>query len=62
MKPQRGRPKNETPGGAVSAWVTTREQDRLIEIAREQRKSVSSVVRDAIRISLLEKSVSDANG
>ena len=53
---QIGRPKASVRSGAVMTWVTEPEHDRLIQIARDAGCSVSSVVREAIRLSLLEKS------
>jgi hypothetical protein len=58
----RGRPKNVEPGGTISAWIPASDQDELIHLAKARRQSVSSSVRDAVRIFLLEKSGSRHSG
>lgn len=44
-----GRPRVEVPrASSVSAWLATHEHDRLIELARKQDRSVSSLVRQLL--------------
>lgn len=56
MKPQRGRPRGDANSGTICTWLPASEHDRLIEKAKREDKSVSAVVREAVRISLLDKS------
>ena len=55
---RRGRKPVPDPGERVCAWVRGSEYDALCEVARLNRCSVSGLVRRAIRIVLLNKSVS----
>jgi hypothetical protein len=43
-----GRPRAAAPASSVSAWIPFEHHDRLIEIARRERRSVSSIVRAAV--------------
>lgn len=42
---RRGRPPLNEPGSSVSAWVPVAYHDKLIALARQERTSVSSLVR-----------------
>lgn len=58
--PQRrrgGRPRAPEPRSAVSTWITTRNHDRLVQIANAQGMSVSAVVRGAIQRALVLRTV-----
>ena len=47
---KRGRPKAVEPrAAAVTAWITRREQDRLIKMAASQDTSVSALLRTLLR-------------
>jgi len=47
-----GRPRAHEPHSSVTAWLSTREHDRLIQLAKAQQTSVSSVVRQLLRLRL----------
>lgn len=44
-----GRPKIIEPKAPVTTWLTRREQDRLIKMAKLQEISVSSMLRALVR-------------
>lgn len=46
---RRGRPKSADPGGTVCAWLPASDHDRVIQMAREQRQSVSQFVAGLLR-------------
>lgn len=49
----RGRPKvEERAGSSVTTWLRVREHDRLIQLANRDRKSLSALVRDLIKLKL----------
>lgn len=45
-KKPRGRPKVNETSTSVSTWVPASTHDRLIQLARQQDKTVSALVRD----------------
>jgi predicted HicB family RNase H-like nuclease len=49
-----GRPKNPEPGGTVCTWLPASDHDRIVAQARAERVSVSALVREALRVSLLK--------
>ena len=49
-KPPRGRPRINPQGTSVSAWVTPSEYDRLAQLARQQEKSLSALVRELLAV------------
>lgn len=50
----RGRPRVEEPGTTVTAWVRTKEYDRLVKMASTREQSLSSLVRDLLTLSKRE--------
>lgn len=52
---KRGRPRVPEPRSSVSTWITTREHDRLCDIARRRGVSVSSLVRRVIVLTFKER-------
>lgn len=48
--PARGRPKADEPGTSITAWVPTSEYDRLVKLANEQEQSLSSLVRQWLKL------------
>jgi hypothetical protein len=53
---KRGRRPNAEPGSTVCSWLTESEHDQLALIAIINRTSISRLVAETIRISLLKKS------
>lgn len=51
---RRGRPKNEEEGSTISSWVSTSEHDQLVKLANKQRQSVSSLIRQLVRVAVGE--------
>lgn len=45
----RGRPRVEEPGSSVSVWLPQGAHESLIELARQQEKSISATVRDLLK-------------
>lgn len=43
-----GRPANPEPGSRVTVWLTTRQHDRLIALARQRDLSVSATTRQLL--------------
>ena len=43
--PPRGRPKADEPSTTVTAWVPTKEYDRLLKLANEKEQSLSKLIR-----------------
>ena len=43
--PKPGRPRSPEPGSVVSIYLTAKEHDRLIAMARQERMSLSALVR-----------------
>ena len=54
---RRGRKPVPDPGERVCAWVRGSEYDALCEVARLNRCSLSGIVRHAIRVVILNKSI-----
>ena len=50
--PKRGRPPAEDAKTPVTAWVHVSEYDRLVKMANQQDKSVSSLVRSLLVLKL----------
>jgi hypothetical protein len=53
---RRGRRPNPEPGSAVCTWLTESEHDQLALIALLNRMSISRLVAETVRVSLLKKS------
>jgi hypothetical protein len=53
---RRGRRPNPEPGSSVCAWLTESEHDQLALIALLNRMSISRLVAETVRVSLLKKS------
>lgn len=50
---RRGRPpKTEEPRTTLSAWVETKHYDQLVKMANRRDQSLSSLVRDLLKIRL----------
>lgn len=45
---KRGRPRAEEPKSRVSTWLPIDAHDKLIAFSKQQRKSVSELVRDIL--------------
>lgn len=50
--PRRGRPPASEPGSTISVWVPTTTHDRIVRLAAKSDQSVSSVVRQMLRLRL----------
>jgi hypothetical protein len=50
--PKRGRPRAEAPGTAVMTWLKPGEHDKLIQLARQQEKTISAMVRQLLTLKL----------
>jgi hypothetical protein len=48
----RGRPRVDEPMTTVCTWLPASQHDRLIEIAKQQERSVSAVVREFLVLRL----------
>lgn len=48
----RGRPRAPDPGARLSTWVPVREYDRLVKLAKTRDQSLSSLVRDLLKLKL----------
>jgi hypothetical protein len=46
----RGRPKATEPGTTITAWVPTKEYDRLLKLANEKEQSLSSLIRQWMKL------------
>jgi hypothetical protein len=46
---RRGRPRAATPGATITTWLDVERVDQLVSISRAGNRSVSSVVRFAVR-------------
>jgi hypothetical protein len=46
----RGRPRAQEPSTPLTAWVKTSEYDRLVRLANKRETTVSSLVRDLIKL------------
>ena len=51
----RGRPRAEEPGSSVTVWLPQGAHDSLIELAKQQEKSISATVRDLLRLNFPTK-------
>jgi hypothetical protein len=49
---KRGRPKADEPGSSVSTWLRAGEHDQLIRLARQHERTVSSLVRELLKLQL----------
>ena len=48
--PRRGRPKADQPRTTLSTWIETKEYDQLVKLANRREQSLSSLVRDLLKI------------
>jgi hypothetical protein len=48
----RGRPRAVDRGETVSTYIRTSDYDKLLRLATDQRKSLSGLVRDLLRLKL----------
>lgn len=46
----RGRPRVDEPRTTVTAWVPTKEYDRLLKLANQKEQSLSSLIRDLLKM------------
>lgn len=46
----RGRPRVAEPGESVSTWLTVKEHDRVIALAKTEEVSISSLVRSLLML------------
>lgn len=46
-----GRPRVDDRKASISAWISTGEYDRLVKMANQREQSLSSLVRDLLKIS-----------
>lgn len=45
-----GRPKASEPGTSITAWVPSREYDRLLKLANAHEQSLSTLVREWLKL------------
>ena len=53
-KRARGRPKNGEPSSSVTTWLRVGEHDRLIELAKREEKSISALVRELVKLRIVQ--------